>query len=59
MDTTPPSPAAEVVSLLEEDGDAAWERIIADPRPRPRLEAFMKSAVTEGSSKPQNDHLFT
>ncbi len=59
MDTTPPSPAAEVVSLLEEDGDAAWERIIADPRPRPRLEAFLKSAVAEGSSKPQNDHLFT
>ena len=36
------SPAAE-------DGDAAWERIINDPRPRPKLEAFMKEALAEGS----------
>lgn len=33
----------------EEDGDAAWERIIADPRPRPKLEAFMKAALAEGT----------
>lgn len=32
-----------------EDGDAAWERIINDPRPRPKLEAFMKAAMAEGS----------
>lgn len=32
-----------------EDGDAAWERIIADSRPRPKLEAFMKAAMAEGS----------
>ena len=35
-------------SPVEEDGDAAWERIIADPRPRPKLEAFMKAAAAEG-----------
>ena len=30
------------------EGDAAWERIIADPRPRPKLEAFMKASAEEG-----------
>ena len=34
---------------VAEDGDAAWERIIADPRPRPKLEAFMKAAMADGS----------
>lgn len=32
----------------EEDGDAAWERIIADIRPRPKLVAFMQESATEG-----------
>lgn len=32
-----------------EDCDATWERIIEDPRPRPKLEAFMKAALAEGS----------
>ena len=36
-------------SPTAEDGDAAWERIINDPRPRPKLEAFMKEALAEGS----------
>lgn len=31
-----------------DDGDAAWERIIADPRPRPKLEAFVREAAAEG-----------
>jgi hypothetical protein len=35
-----------------EDGDATWERIIADPRPRPKLEAFMKAAAAEGGEEP-------
>ncbi len=38
--------AADVVS---DDGDAAWERIITDSRPRPKLEAFMKTAMADGS----------
>lgn len=33
----------------EEDGDAAWERIISEPRPRPKLQAFMQAALAEGS----------
>ncbi len=37
------------ISAAGEDGDAAWERIINDPRPRPKLEAFMKEALAEGS----------
>jgi hypothetical protein len=36
----------------EEDGDAAWERIINDPRPRPKLIAYMEAALAEGESKP-------
>ncbi|MGI8437996.1 MAG: hypothetical protein ACR2NX_14030 [Chthoniobacterales bacterium] len=40
--------AALTAASIEEDGDAAWERIINDPRPRPRLEAFMKAAAAEG-----------
>ena len=31
------------------DGDVEWERIIANPQPRPKLEAFMKKALAEGS----------
>ncbi len=35
-----------------EDGDAAWERIIADTRPRPKLIAYMEAAMAEGESEP-------
>ena len=31
----------------DEDGDAAWERIIAEPRPRPKLEAFLAESAKE------------
>ncbi|MEO8351107.1 MAG: hypothetical protein ABI680_05210 [Chthoniobacteraceae bacterium] len=31
-----------------EDSDAAWERTLADARPRPKLEAFMKATAAEG-----------
>jgi len=31
-----------------EDGDAAWERILADPKPRPKLEVFLREAAAEG-----------
>ena len=33
----------------ENDGDKVWERIISDPRPRPKLRAFMEAALAEGS----------
>ena len=41
----------------EEDGDAAWERIIADPRPRPKLEAFLGQSRAEGSELLDVDRL--
>ena len=31
------------------DGDARWEAIIADPRPRPKLEAYARESLAEGS----------
>lgn len=40
--------AAQSPAPVEEDGDAAWERIINDPGPRPKLEAFMKACAAEG-----------
>ena len=44
--------------LTEEvDGDAEWERIINDPRPRPKLEAFVKAALAEGSEPLDPDKL--
>lgn len=33
----------------EADGDARWEAILADPRPRPKLEAFARASEAEGS----------
>ncbi|MBA2432527.1 MAG: hypothetical protein H0V56_10500 [Chthoniobacterales bacterium] len=36
----------------QEDGDAAWERIINDPRPRPKLEEFMHQSRAEGGAEP-------
>ncbi len=40
---------AEQAGGAEEVGDAAWERIIADPRPRPKLEAYIEAAKAEGT----------
>lgn len=34
------------------DGDTRWEAIIADPRPRPKLEAYVKAALDEGGLEP-------
>lgn len=39
---------AELPALLPElDGDAAWERLIRDPRPRPALSALLDQAEAE------------
>ena len=43
--------------LLDRQGDARWERIIADPRPLPKLEAFIEHAVREGSEPLDLDRL--
>jgi hypothetical protein len=36
----------------ESAGDKDWERIIADPRSRPKLDAFAKQALQEGEAAP-------
>ena len=35
------------LAVIEEEGDAAWERIIADPKPRPKLQALADKALAE------------
>ena len=35
--------------LLARQGDERWEQIIAEPKPRPKLEAFLKESAGEGS----------
>jgi hypothetical protein len=50
-----PGARVEVIVLEEqsaEDGDAAWERIISDTRPRPKLDAFAAAALAEGGEEP-------
>lgn len=32
---------------VEEDGDPAWERILADPKPRPKLDALATKALAD------------
>jgi len=39
----------EKLRELAHQDDERLERIIADPRPRPKLEAFVKEALSEGS----------
>jgi hypothetical protein len=39
----------EKLRELAHQDDEQWERIIADPRPRPKLEAFVKEALNEGN----------
>lgn len=43
--------------VAESAGDDAWEKIIADPAPRPKLEAFAAAALAEGPSKPLEGNL--
>jgi hypothetical protein len=35
--------------LLSKRDDEAWERTIADSSPRPKLDAFVREALVEGS----------
>ena len=35
--------------LLAQQADEQWERTIADPKPRPKLDAFLKQSKAEGS----------
>ena len=43
--------------LLAKHDDEAWERTIADARPRPRLDEFVRSALAEGSEPLDVDKL--
>lgn len=38
--------------IVENTGDKAWEQIIHNPRPRPKLDAFVKKAISEGEAEP-------
>lgn len=48
----PPDKQTEVADfarfLLARQDEEAWERILADERPRPRLEAFLRESAAEG-----------
>jgi len=33
--------------LLAQEGDERWERIIADPKPRPKLDEFLEQSRQE------------
>jgi hypothetical protein len=43
--------------LLAQQADAQWERIIADPTPRPKLDDFLKQSRAEGSDPLDLDRL--
>jgi hypothetical protein len=43
--------------LLAQQGDEIWERIIAEPRPRPKLSAFLEQSKSEGSEPMDLDRL--
>ncbi|MEI9896825.1 MAG: hypothetical protein WDN28_23960 [Chthoniobacter sp.] len=38
--------------VAESPDDAAWEKIIAEPAPRPKFEAFMAAALAEEPAEP-------
>ena len=38
--------------LRQQVDDAAWERVISDTRPRPKLDAFVADALREGKPEP-------
>ena len=48
----PPEKRAEVADfarfLLAKQEDEAWERTLAENRPRPRLESFLRESGAEG-----------
>ncbi len=50
--------AVQSARVEESPGDAAWEKIIADPKPRPKLDAFIAAAMSEGPSELLTDEAF-
>jgi hypothetical protein len=43
--------------LLAQQGDQRWEQIIADGRPRPKLDAFLKESAKEAAEPLDLDRL--
>jgi hypothetical protein len=43
--------------LLAREGDERWEQIIAESKPRPKLDAFLKESAAEGSQPLDLDRL--
>ena len=43
--------------LLAREGDERWEQIIAENKPLPKLEEFLKASKTEGSEPLDVDRL--
>ena len=43
--------------LLARESDAAWDRALDDPHGHPKLDAFVKSAIVEGSEPLDLDRL--
>jgi hypothetical protein len=56
VDGLPEEKAREVMDfarfLKHQAGDLEWERIIANGQPRPKLDAFVTSALQEGPAEP-------
>jgi len=43
--------------LLAQQADDRWEQIIADPKPRPKLNEFLEASKAEGSEPMDLDRL--
>lgn len=43
--------------LLAQQGDARWEEIIAESKPRPKLKAFLAESAAEGADPLELDRL--
>lgn len=57
----PPEKRREVVDfarfLLSQQEDEGWERLLADPEPRPRLDEFLSASAAEGDAPLYPRHL--
>ena len=56
-ETLPPDKQLEVADfarfLLAQQGDAAWEKLLASTQPRPKLEIFLRESTQE-ADEPMN-----
>jgi hypothetical protein len=43
--------------VAESPGDTAWEKLVADAKPRPKLDAFAASALAEEPATPLEGNL--